>query len=61
MGWHLEATTLLTNPLHKYQFAFRHGIGTEVALAKAVDFIESAVHRGQMFLAIFFDISNWSF
>ena len=56
MGWHLETTTLKTNPLHKYQFAFRRGVSTEVAMAKAVDFIESAIYRGQMVLAVFCDI-----
>ena len=56
MGWHLETTALKTNPLHKYQFAFRRGVSTEVAMAKAVDFIESAIYRGQMVLAVFCDI-----
>ena len=52
--WIIDRDTQLGNL--ENQFGFSKGKSTETAISKLVDKIESAVHRKQKALAVFFDI-----
>jgi hypothetical protein len=58
VGWHLEETSLKTQPISPNQHAFTRGKGTETALSSVVDKIESKILRNQFVLGVFLDIEG---
>jgi hypothetical protein len=56
--WELESTALESNPLSRFQHAFRRDRGTDTALSEVVDKIESGLLRGQYTLGVFLDIQG---
>jgi ribonuclease HI len=56
--WHLEDSTLQTNPLHQNQHAFRKDHTTEVALSKLCAFIEKAFLKREYAVVVFLDIEG---
>ena len=57
--WELERTTLITNPLHNNQHAFRKGgFCTETILSGVVNNIEKAFHDKNIVLMTFLDIKG---
>ena len=59
VSWHLETTTLVENPISKYQHAFTKNHSCESALSSMVDSIESglAVPKGKA-LGTFLDVEG---
>ena len=58
LSWEFNDTALRQNPLHKRQFGFRAGRGTDEAISTATDVIELALNRGQHTIAVDLDISG---
>jgi len=58
MADHLEATTLLTNPLSRCQHAYRAGKSTDTALHEIVRVVERELNVGGISLALFMDIDG---
>jgi hypothetical protein len=58
VGWHLEETSLKTQPISPNQHAFTRGKGTETALSAVVDKIESSILRDHFVLGVFLDIEG---
>ena len=58
VGWYLETGIMRSRPLHHLQFAFRRNTGTEDALSKVIDFIETQLQRNQVVLGLFLDVSG---
>merc|ERR1712020_737120 len=59
--WHLEETYLDMNPLSPHQYAFREGCGTENALSRVINEIETHIHDNKnkkIVLACFLDIKG---
>ena len=56
--FHLEDEVFPTNPLHKKQFAFQKGKGTDDALSQTINAIEKGLLRGQYVIAVFLDIQG---
>jgi len=56
--WHLNATTLLEEPFHANQHAFRKGRNCETALSTMVEYIESSFIKNQFTLGVFLDIQG---
>ena len=44
--------------LYKYQFGFRQGFGTDIALVFLIDNISKALDEGEIVLGVFIDLSE---
>jgi ribonuclease HI len=58
MLWEAEQTCLIEFPMHKNQHAFRKNHSCDVALSKAVGYIEKSILNGQFTLGVFLDIQG---
>ena len=58
MLWETEQTCLIDFPMHDNQHAFRKNHSCDVALSKAVGFIEKSILHGQFTLGVFLDIQG---
>ncbi len=56
--WRIQETTLMNNPLSKFQHAFRKQYSTDTALSVVVDKIEEGLKNKQLTLAVFLDIKS---
>ena len=54
----MEQTVLTKNPLSRWQHGFRRTKSTETAIAEVVNYIESAMYRGEFAVAICLDIQG---
>ena len=56
--FHLEDEIFPMNPLHRKQYAFQKGKGTDDALSHTLNAIEKGLLRGQFVIAVFLDIQG---
>ena len=56
--WHAHERALEKLPVHKRQYAYKAGMGTETAISKVIDTIEKGMMRRQYAVGCFLDISS---